>query len=176
MPLCTAHVGCTFLPRMCTRSTHFPAPPLHEQRAPFCLACALLLFVSVGLQHNPALARWKYCQVSSPVFTYAHCFRACSPILPVAVCILTGFIIAEIFFAVYEMAITTILLSFCEDSESHGTPRCVCVCVCVCVRIVPGVCLQEYNLPCVCALGCTLEQFKSMCFADIFVTMKISKM
>mmetsp|Transcript_11641 Transcript_11641/g.31727 ORF Transcript_11641/g.31727 Transcript_11641/m.31727 type:complete len:793 (-) Transcript_11641:1356-3734(-) len=46
-----------------------------------------------------------------------------SPILPVAVCILTGFIIAEIFFSVYEMGISTILLCFCEDSESHGTAR-----------------------------------------------------
>jgi hypothetical protein len=33
---------------------------------------------------------------------------------------LIGYVIAEIFFAVYEMAISTILLSFCEDCVVHG--------------------------------------------------------
>lgn len=48
-----------------------------------------------------------------------------SPVLPVAVSIITGFVIAEIFFAVYEMAIDTILLSFCEDCETNGgEPKC----------------------------------------------------
>uniref|UniRef100_A0A7S0RW54 Choline transporter-like protein n=1 Tax=Chlamydomonas leiostraca TaxID=1034604 RepID=A0A7S0RW54_9CHLO len=47
-----------------------------------------------------------------------------SPILPVAVSIITAFVVAEIFFSVYEMAIDTVLLSFCEDCESNnGEPR-----------------------------------------------------
>lgn len=33
--------------------------------------------------------------------------------------------IVQIFFSVYEMAIDTVLLSFCEDCESNnGHPRC----------------------------------------------------
>jgi choline transporter-like protein 2/4/5 len=33
--------------------------------------------------------------------------------------------IVQIFFAVYEMSIDTVLLSFCEDCESNnGHPRC----------------------------------------------------
>ncbi len=47
-----------------------------------------------------------------------------SPVLPIALSILTGFLVAEIFFAVYDMAIDTIMLSFCEDCESNnGNPR-----------------------------------------------------
>ncbi len=38
---------------------------------------------------------------------------------------LTGYIVGNIFFSVYEMAIDTVLLSFCEDCESNGGhPRC----------------------------------------------------
>lgn len=47
-----------------------------------------------------------------------------SPILPVAISIITAFAVASVFFAVYEMAIDTILLSFCEDCEvNNGEPR-----------------------------------------------------
>ncbi len=47
-----------------------------------------------------------------------------SPIFPIALSILIGFVVAQIFFAVYEMAIDTILLAFCEDCEIHnGTPK-----------------------------------------------------
>ncbi|GBF99304.1 choline transporter-like [Raphidocelis subcapitata] len=54
-----------------------------------------------------------------------------SAILPIAVAAVTGFVVAQararafsrslsIFFSVYELAIDTVLLSFCEDAESHG--------------------------------------------------------
>ncbi|KAK9818176.1 hypothetical protein WJX72_008291 [[Myrmecia] bisecta] len=43
-----------------------------------------------------------------------------SPLLPVAISVLVGYVVAELFFSVYEMAVDTILLSFCQDSESHG--------------------------------------------------------
>ena len=71
-----------------------------------------------------------------------------SPLLPVILSAATGYLVAQMFFSVrhcfnpvlsahgpvqlptthllqvYEMAIDTILLSFCEDSESHGgTPQ-----------------------------------------------------
>lgn len=46
-----------------------------------------------------------------------------SPILPIILAVLTGFVIAQVFFAVYEMAIDTVMLSFCEDCEANnGTP------------------------------------------------------
>lgn len=44
----------------------------------------------------------------------------CSPVFPIAFSILIGFVVAQIFFAVYEMAIDTILLAFCEDCETNG--------------------------------------------------------
>jgi choline transporter-like protein 2/4/5 len=47
-----------------------------------------------------------------------------SPIFPVALSILIGFVCAEIFFSVYEMAIDTIFLAFCEDCDKHdGNPK-----------------------------------------------------
>lgn len=47
-----------------------------------------------------------------------------SPIFPVALSIIIGFFCAEIFFSVYDMAIDTILLAFCEDCERHdGVPK-----------------------------------------------------
>ncbi|KAJ9522324.1 hypothetical protein QJQ45_008201 [Haematococcus lacustris] len=46
-----------------------------------------------------------------------------SPILPIAISIITGFAVAELFFSVYEMAIDTIMLAFCEDCESNGNPK-----------------------------------------------------
>ncbi|KAG4978212.1 hypothetical protein AAZX31_13G260600 [Glycine max] len=44
-----------------------------------------------------------------------------SPLLPVVVCWALGYIVATLFFAVVEMSIDTIILSFCQDSEEHGT-------------------------------------------------------
>lgn len=43
-----------------------------------------------------------------------------SPIFPIALSVLIGFVVAQIFFAVYEMAIDTVILAFCEDCELHG--------------------------------------------------------
>ncbi|ERM95191.1 hypothetical protein AMTRI_Chr07g31260 [Amborella trichopoda] len=42
-----------------------------------------------------------------------------SPLLPVLVCWGLGYIVASLFFAVVEMAIDTIILSFCQDAEEH---------------------------------------------------------
>ncbi|KAG2493603.1 hypothetical protein HYH03_008120 [Edaphochlamys debaryana] len=47
-----------------------------------------------------------------------------SPVLPIALSCITAFAVAEIFFAVYEMAIDTIILAFCEDCDKNGgTPK-----------------------------------------------------
>ncbi|KAI9078868.1 hypothetical protein K1719_039138 [Acacia pycnantha] len=47
-----------------------------------------------------------------------------SPLLPVMVCWALGYIVATLFFAVVEMSIDTIILSFCQDSEEHqGTAQ-----------------------------------------------------
>lgn len=43
-----------------------------------------------------------------------------SPFWPVFLCVLIGFFIAEVFLSVYELAIDTIFLCFCEDCETHG--------------------------------------------------------
>ncbi|WRX28714.1 Choline transporter-like - like 6 [Theobroma cacao] len=47
-----------------------------------------------------------------------------SPLLPVLVCWALGYVVATLFFAVVEMSIDTIILSFCQDSEEHqGTAQ-----------------------------------------------------
>nr|XP_027061927.1 choline transporter protein 1-like isoform X1 [Coffea arabica] len=47
-----------------------------------------------------------------------------SPIFPVLVCWSLGYVVATLFFAVVEMSIDTIILSFCQDSEEHqGTAQ-----------------------------------------------------
>ncbi|KAM1646183.1 hypothetical protein ACFXTN_007245 [Malus domestica] len=47
-----------------------------------------------------------------------------SPLFPVLVCWALGYVVATLFFAVVEMSIDTIILSFCQDSEEHqGTAR-----------------------------------------------------
>lgn len=47
-----------------------------------------------------------------------------SPLFPVLVCWGFGYIVATLFFAVVEMSIDTIILSFCQDSEEHqGTAQ-----------------------------------------------------
>eukprot|EP00198_Chlamydomonas_reinhardtii_P000183 XP_001689518.1 predicted protein [Chlamydomonas reinhardtii] len=45
-----------------------------------------------------------------------------SPVLVIAISVISAYAIAEIFFAVYEMAIDTIILAFCEDC-SNGGPK-----------------------------------------------------
>ncbi|KAK7313039.1 hypothetical protein VNO77_37383 [Canavalia gladiata] len=50
--------------------------------------------------------------------------KTSSPLLPVVVCWALGYIVATLFFAVVEMSIDTIVLSFCQDSEEHqGTAQ-----------------------------------------------------
>jgi choline transporter-like protein 2/4/5 len=39
------------------------------------------------------------------------------------VCCVLGYIVATLFFGVIEMSIDTIILSFCQDSEEHGTAQ-----------------------------------------------------
>ncbi|KAM1343460.1 hypothetical protein PS2_007595 [Malus domestica] len=47
-----------------------------------------------------------------------------SPLFLVLVCWALGYVVATLFFAVVEMSIDTIILSFCQDSEEHqGTAR-----------------------------------------------------
>ena len=46
-----------------------------------------------------------------------------SPILPIIVCAFIGYIEADVFLSVYEMAVDTILLSFCEDCGTAGGPH-----------------------------------------------------
>jgi len=47
-----------------------------------------------------------------------------SPLVPVLLATIAGAIIANVFFGVYEMAIDTILMSFCEDCSRHdGSPK-----------------------------------------------------
>ncbi|KAM1101231.1 hypothetical protein ACFX2B_007537 [Malus domestica] len=47
-----------------------------------------------------------------------------SPLFPVLVCWALGYVVATLFFAVVEMSIDTIILSFCQDSEEHqGTAQ-----------------------------------------------------
>ncbi|CAN0912119.1 Choline transporter protein 1 [Linum grandiflorum] len=76
----------------------------------------------------------KLCvSLSSAVFAFlmldTHKFKSShnkisSPLLPVAVCWALGYVVASLFFAVVEMSIDTIILSFCQDSEEHqGTAQ-----------------------------------------------------
>ncbi|GBG90263.1 hypothetical protein CBR_g50441 [Chara braunii] len=51
-------------------------------------------------------------------------YKITSPLAPVLFCMGVGYIVAYIFFGVVEMAVDTILLSFCEDcEENNGIPR-----------------------------------------------------
>jgi len=46
-----------------------------------------------------------------------------SPILPVLVVVFIAYQEADIFMGVYEMAVDTIMLSFCEDCNTSGGPH-----------------------------------------------------
>ncbi|KAF8391355.1 hypothetical protein HHK36_023659 [Tetracentron sinense] len=76
----------------------------------------------------------KLCvSLSSAVFAFlmldTHKYRSAhnkisSPLFPVLVCWGLGYVVATLFFAVVEMSIDTIILSFCQDSEEHqGTAQ-----------------------------------------------------
>ncbi len=57
-----------------------------------------------------------------PVSPARFCVSPRSPVLPVALAIITGFFVAEVFFAVYEMAIDTMILSYCEVRARRRRP------------------------------------------------------
>ncbi|XP_075670618.1 choline transporter protein 1 [Castanea sativa] len=76
----------------------------------------------------------KLCvSLSSALFAFlmldTHRYRSAhnkisSPVFPVVVCWGLGYVVATLFFAVVEMSIDTIILSFCQDSEEHqGTAQ-----------------------------------------------------
>ncbi|KAG6755295.1 hypothetical protein POTOM_041114 [Populus tomentosa] len=76
----------------------------------------------------------KLCvSLSSALFAFlmldTHKYRSShnkisSPLLPVLVCWALGYVVATLFFAVVEMSIDAIILSFCQDSEEHqGTAQ-----------------------------------------------------
>ncbi|GMJ10193.1 choline transporter-like 1 [Hibiscus trionum] len=47
-----------------------------------------------------------------------------SPLFPVLVCWALGYVVATLFFAVVEMSIDTLILSYCQDSDEHqGTAQ-----------------------------------------------------
>ena len=70
-------------------------------------ACGLAAFGMSELQYYSDANKYPDTYLSSPVF-------------PIAFSILIGLVVAQIFFAVFEMAIDTILLAFCEDCETNG--------------------------------------------------------
>uniref|UniRef100_A0A5B7C9R1 Choline transporter-like protein n=1 Tax=Davidia involucrata TaxID=16924 RepID=A0A5B7C9R1_DAVIN len=76
----------------------------------------------------------KLCvSLSSTVFAFlmldTHRYRSAhnkvsSPLFPVLVCWALSYVVATLFFAVVEMSIDTIILSYCQDSDEHqGTAQ-----------------------------------------------------
>lgn len=69
------------------------------------------------------------CAVFAFLMLDAHKYKSAhnkisSPLFPVLVCWVLGYVVATLFFAVVEMAIDTIILSFCQDAEEHqGTAQ-----------------------------------------------------
>jgi len=71
------------------------------------LTCALFAFLMLDTHRY----RSAHNKISSPLF-------------PVLACWSIGYVIASLFFAVVEMTIDTIILSFCQDAEEHqGMPQ-----------------------------------------------------
>lgn len=71
------------------------------------LACALFAFLMLDTHQYKS----SHHKISSPLF-------------PVLFCWGLGYVVASLFFAVVEMAIDTIVLSFCQDVEEHqGNPQ-----------------------------------------------------
>ncbi|XP_048129631.1 choline transporter protein 1 [Rhodamnia argentea] len=109
----------------------------------FCRASAIateLIFSNilrigrVNVIGDVILSLGKLCvSLSSALFAFlmldSHKYRSAhnkisSPLLPVLVCWGLGYVVASLFFAVVEMSIDTIILSFCQDSEEHqGTAQ-----------------------------------------------------
>lgn len=68
-------------------------------------------------------ALFAFLMLDSHKYKSAH-NKISSPIFPVLVCWSLGYVVATLFFAVVEMSIDTIILSFCQDSEEHqGTAQ-----------------------------------------------------
>ncbi|PIA27012.1 hypothetical protein AQUCO_08400049v1 [Aquilegia coerulea] len=66
---------------------------------------------------------FAFLMLDSYRYSSAH-NKISSPLLPVLVCWALGYVVATLFFAVVEMSIDTIILSFCQDSEEHqGTAQ-----------------------------------------------------
>nr|KYP41506.1 Choline transporter-like protein 2 [Cajanus cajan] len=68
-------------------------------------------------------ALFAFLMLDTHKYSSAH-NKTSSPLLPVVVCWALGYVVATLFFAVVEMSIDTIVLSFCQDSEEHqGTAQ-----------------------------------------------------
>ncbi|KAH1221664.1 Choline transporter protein 1 [Glycine max] len=68
-------------------------------------------------------ALFAFLMLDTHKYNSAH-NKTSSPLLPVVVCWALGYIVSTLFFAVVEMSIDTIVLSFCQDSEEHqGTAQ-----------------------------------------------------
>ncbi|KAF8064488.1 CHER1 [Scenedesmus sp. PABB004] len=87
---------------------------------------ALLFLGKLGVAASCGVAAFGLSR--APYYTDAAAYPATylsSGLLPIALAALTGYAVAAIFFSVYELAIDTVLLSFCEDCEANGGhPRC----------------------------------------------------
>ncbi|GAV86096.1 Choline_transpo domain-containing protein [Cephalotus follicularis] len=70
-----------------------------------------------------ASATFAFLMLDTHKYRSAH-NKISSPLIPVLVCWGLGYVVATLFFAVVEMSIDTIILSFCQDSEEHqGTAQ-----------------------------------------------------
>ncbi|XP_031406693.1 choline transporter protein 1 [Punica granatum] len=89
----------------------------------------ILRIGKVNVIGDVILSLGKLCiSLSSALFAFlmldAHKYKSShhkisSPLLPVLACWGLGYVVATLFFAVVEMSIDTIILSFCQDSEEH---------------------------------------------------------
>eukprot|EP00201_Polytomella_parva_P001783 CAMPEP_0175080930 /NCGR_PEP_ID=MMETSP0052_2-20121109/25824_1 /TAXON_ID=51329 ORGANISM="Polytomella parva, Strain SAG 63-3" /NCGR_SAMPLE_ID=MMETSP0052_2 /ASSEMBLY_ACC=CAM_ASM_000194 /LENGTH=631 /DNA_ID=CAMNT_0016351771 /DNA_START=468 /DNA_END=2363 /DNA_ORIENTATION=- len=74
-------------------------------------SCGFIAFCLSELSYFNNATRYPSTQLSSPV-------------MPVALSIIVGYFAAEVFFSVFEMAIDTVMLCFCEDCDMHdGNPK-----------------------------------------------------
>ncbi|MFS8015247.1 putative choline transporter [Helianthus anomalus] len=70
-----------------------------------------------------ASALFAFLMLDTHAYKSAH-NKVSSPLIPVLVCWGLGFVVATLFFAVVEVSIDTIILSYCQDSEEHrGTTQ-----------------------------------------------------
>ncbi|CAL5341943.1 unnamed protein product [Camellia sinensis] len=68
-------------------------------------------------------AVFAFLMLNTHKYNSAH-NKISSPLFPVLVCWGLGYVVATLFFAVVEMSIETIILSFCQDSDEHqGTAQ-----------------------------------------------------